>query len=318
MSAHPGRRVGAVAAACLCALAVTAPAQAREVVATGGDSGRRIVLARGDTLRVSLEENPSTGYAWRTARRPAREVLRRRSDRFVEPAEQDPPVVGAPGRREITWRAVGRGRTRLTLRLVPPGEGRPPERSFRLKVVVRKASRATCAGRGRTVARNGAARVWRRGPAYVGEYRGCAFASGRRTALNPHDGQVGDEVVLAGDKVAFMRGDADNMHWRVIVRDLGTGRLVHSGRAHLADQVGDENGGPASRIRLRRDGAVAWLACVSIAKDDSYCAEQEVHVIGTDHQHRVIDVAPIRSLRLDGATVRWERADGERRSAPLS
>jgi len=179
------------------------------------------------------------------------------------------------------------------------------------------AARRTCSTGGRTVARNTSARFWLRGPRYVGRYYGCAFTVGRSFLLNPRDGMLGDPVALAGERVAFMRGDADNLHWRVVVRNLRTGKATHSARAHQADQGGDENGGPATKIVVRPSGAVAWLACESIAKDDDYCTSQEVHAIGTDHRPRVFDVAPIRSLTLSGATIRWTRATGEVRTAPL-
>ena len=126
------------ATACLVVALALAPsaAHALEVVAREADSGRTVTLHRGDTLRVSLEENPSTGFGWQIARKPARRVLVRRSNRYVAPPQRDPPVAGAPGRRVIVWRAVGRGSTRLALRLVPPGGGKASER-FRLRVRVR-------------------------------------------------------------------------------------------------------------------------------------------------------------------------------------
>ena len=117
------------------ATAAAAPsAHALEVVAREGDRGRAVTLQRGDTLRLSLEENGTTGYSWRTVRRPARSVLRQRSNRFVAPAETSPPTTGAPGRREVVWRATGTGRTRLALRLVGPGGDSGG--TFRLTVTV--------------------------------------------------------------------------------------------------------------------------------------------------------------------------------------
>ena len=120
------------------AFAVAAPtAHALEVVARNSDGGRDIALQRGDRLRLSLGgESPSTGYAWRKVRKPSRKVLRRRSDRYVA-APAAPGVVGGPGRREIVWRAVGRGTTRLTLRLYPPARDSEPVETFRLTVTVR-------------------------------------------------------------------------------------------------------------------------------------------------------------------------------------
>ena len=131
------RRLLAAAATALVAAAIAPPAaQALDVVARASDSGRHLTLHRHDVLRVSLEENPSTGYAWRITRRPPRSILRLRSDQFFAPPATDPPAVGAPGRRVVVWRAVGRGRTRLALKLYPPGGGKAAK-AFRLSVTVR-------------------------------------------------------------------------------------------------------------------------------------------------------------------------------------
>ena len=119
----------------LAMLAAAAPAHAAEVITRERDDRRSILLDRSDVLRVSLSENPSTGSSWRVARRPAG-ILRRLSDRFVKPRATTPPTVGAPGRREIRWRAARRGTTRLRMELVPPGGGAAVG-TFRLTVVVR-------------------------------------------------------------------------------------------------------------------------------------------------------------------------------------
>ena len=136
MTARPRLAFVATTVAAALAGAAAPPAYALEVVAREADSGRTVTLQRGDTLRVSLKENPSTGFSWRISRKPSRRVLARRSNRFEAPPERDPPVAGAPGRRVIVWRAVGRGSTRLALRLVPPGGGKASER-FGLRVRVR-------------------------------------------------------------------------------------------------------------------------------------------------------------------------------------
>lgn len=129
-------RSAALPTALLTALLTAAPAQALDVTARVADSGRTVVLARGDALRVSLQENPSTGFGWRTIRAPDKAVLRLRSNRFVGPPSQGAPAPpGAPGRREVSFVAVGRGTTSVTLRLRAPDGA--SARVFRLRVEVR-------------------------------------------------------------------------------------------------------------------------------------------------------------------------------------
>lgn len=131
------RPLTATFVACILAVLFVSPAQALEVRVQQRDSGRSISLHRGDLLQVSLVENPSTGFSWRTVRRPSRKVLKLTSNRFVSPPQTSPPTVGAPGRRVIVWRAVGSGRTTLKLGLFPPGSNTKAVKSFRLSIAVK-------------------------------------------------------------------------------------------------------------------------------------------------------------------------------------
>jgi predicted secreted protein len=111
-------------------------ASAFEVSGTAADNGKTARLNRGDFLRITLSENPGTGYAWRAVKRPTLSVLKLLSDRFVAPPATNPPIAGAPGSHVYRWRAIGRGTTSLKLQLFPPGQGTRPAQTFRLTVVV--------------------------------------------------------------------------------------------------------------------------------------------------------------------------------------
>lgn len=66
----------------------------------------------GDEFTVVLESNATTGYAWALEVVPPRDVVRLVDDVYVAPATD---LVGAPGRQELTFEAVGDGSTFLQL-----------------------------------------------------------------------------------------------------------------------------------------------------------------------------------------------------------
>ena len=113
-----------------------APPAVRTV--TQHQNGQSLSLARGDTLRVELEANGTTGYGWEVAELPRN--LRHASDRYEASAPQasGPPIVGQGGTQHFTFtaKAAGRGTLRLAYRQPWDRKARP-SRSFRLSVVVR-------------------------------------------------------------------------------------------------------------------------------------------------------------------------------------
>lgn len=66
----------------------------------------------GDELTVVLESNATTGYAWELETPPLADVVRLVDDVYVEP---DTDLVGASGRQELTFEAVGEGTAELSL-----------------------------------------------------------------------------------------------------------------------------------------------------------------------------------------------------------
>jgi inhibitor of cysteine peptidase len=100
---------------------------------TEEDSGRDVSVALGDELRVSLKENPTTGYGWSVLpMRPA--VLELEDSAFTLGRDAG---VGGGGRRTFRFRAAAVGRAVLDLELRQPWEpGQPPEARFNLTVRV--------------------------------------------------------------------------------------------------------------------------------------------------------------------------------------
>ncbi|HEX8534566.1 MAG TPA: protease inhibitor I42 family protein [Allosphingosinicella sp.] len=129
-----------IAALALALLAAPAAVAAREPARTLTEAadGRQIVLGRGETLRLRLESNGTTGYSWEVAELPR--ILKRTGDRYVAPSAPPggPPMAGAGGSQEFTFasRSAGRGTLRLVYRQPWDRKARP-DRSFRLSVRVR-------------------------------------------------------------------------------------------------------------------------------------------------------------------------------------
>lgn len=96
------------------------------------DPGERFEVDAGEQFTVVLESNATTGYAWALEAEPPREVVRLVDDVYVEP---DTDLVGAPGRQELTFEAVGDGSTYLQLWYVRSFDD-PPEPADRAQFEV--------------------------------------------------------------------------------------------------------------------------------------------------------------------------------------
>jgi inhibitor of cysteine peptidase len=102
--------------------------------------GREVALQVGQTLKVSLSENASTGHQWSI---PAElkskliSVLREREETVEAP--DGPP--GRPGVRHLYFEAVAAGTADLEIHYRRPWESNaPPARKFKLHVLVQPAS----------------------------------------------------------------------------------------------------------------------------------------------------------------------------------
>jgi predicted secreted protein len=95
-------------------------------------------LETGDTFTVSLCSNPTTGYSWSEDIAYDTKVLKLVDRTFEERADASPPVVGAAGREQLTFEAIGAGSTTVVMTYSRPWEENvPPEWTFELPVVVK-------------------------------------------------------------------------------------------------------------------------------------------------------------------------------------
>lgn len=97
------------------------------------DNGEEIELQRGQTMSVSLEGNPTTGYTWEPVGL-NEEILRQIGEPVFTP-ESD--ALGASGTQILRFRAVEEGRTTLRLVYHRPFEEAEPDRTFSVEVIVR-------------------------------------------------------------------------------------------------------------------------------------------------------------------------------------
>lgn len=99
------------------------------------DSGRKVTLAPGDQVVITLSEKPTTGYRWEVTS-PLPDVVT-----LVESHYSPKPTggVGAGGARRVGFRATAVGVTTIVLACRRPWE--PDETfvsEFRLSVLVRQ------------------------------------------------------------------------------------------------------------------------------------------------------------------------------------
>ena len=100
------------------------------------NNGQTVTLARGDTLTLKLESNPTTGYGWQLTEDMDGSVasLEKTEYRQSEKAEE---MVGSGGYEYFYFRAGSPGSTYIVLNYARPWEeGVEPIDVFKLSVVV--------------------------------------------------------------------------------------------------------------------------------------------------------------------------------------
>jgi len=109
--------------------------QQQEVKATIDDAGREMQLKKGQTLVVTLEGNPTTGYSWEVAEPLDEQVLRQVGEAEFK---AESAALGAGGVQILRFETVNAGQ--ITLKLVyhrPWEKGVEPLETYSLQVVVR-------------------------------------------------------------------------------------------------------------------------------------------------------------------------------------
>ena len=107
----------------------------QEVKASIADDGREKQLKKGQTLVVTLEGNPTTGYSWEAADPLDEQVLRQVGEAEFK---QESEALGAGGVQILRFEAVNAGK--FTLKLVyhrPWEKDVEPLETYSIQVVVR-------------------------------------------------------------------------------------------------------------------------------------------------------------------------------------
>ncbi|HYL59879.1 MAG TPA: protease inhibitor I42 family protein [Candidatus Acidoferrales bacterium] len=129
------RMLAGVAAAIAFSLAVIATVEARTVTVTEKDSGSETILARGDTLEVSLPATSGTGYVWQVAKVESSILSQSGNATFEHDGKAMP---GAMRHQTFHFSANAAGAGLLELRYLRPWEkDTPPAKSFTLNVLVK-------------------------------------------------------------------------------------------------------------------------------------------------------------------------------------
>ncbi len=116
---------------------VLALALGQPVALTAADNGRIVPVRAGAAIELRLATNPSTGYQWRFAAKPAVRIVRLRWTKLVEPPSGR---VGAPATRVWRFVAVRRGSTRLKLVYVRPWRPTEAAKTFTVRFNVLRSS----------------------------------------------------------------------------------------------------------------------------------------------------------------------------------
>lgn len=112
--------------------ALSACGGSKEVNLDAGDNGNQVELNMDQTLVISLEGNPTTGYTWEVAE-VDEGVLRQVGEAEFEP-ESD--AVGAGGVQLLHFEPVSSGQTVLDLVYHRSWEDEQPQETFSIQVTV--------------------------------------------------------------------------------------------------------------------------------------------------------------------------------------
>lgn len=122
--------IASVALTILVAMAPSASARPTSFVTVPG----KVTIGIGESVKVKLATNPSTGYSWTTSISGDKSAITLSKGRYKPPANTG--LVGAPG--VTVWTITGKaaGKAVITFSSMPPGGG-PAASAEKLTVTVR-------------------------------------------------------------------------------------------------------------------------------------------------------------------------------------
>jgi inhibitor of cysteine peptidase len=118
--------------ALLTVLAIAAATNSGPSTVNVSESGKQIELSPGDSLVVTLDSNPSTGFSWSIAGISAEAVIEKASNEFQG---ADTGMMGAGGQEVWTFKALDKGTSTIEMQYSRPWEtGVEPAATFNVTV----------------------------------------------------------------------------------------------------------------------------------------------------------------------------------------
>ncbi|MDI6695015.1 MAG: protease inhibitor I42 family protein [Anaerolineales bacterium] len=104
------------------------------ITLTAQDAGKSVEVKAGETFKVTLDGNPTTGYAWEVAADSSAPVTQVGEWEF----KADSDAVGAGGKLTLTFQAGQGGQGALKLVYHRPFEAQtPPAETFEVQIVIK-------------------------------------------------------------------------------------------------------------------------------------------------------------------------------------
>lgn len=111
-------------------------AAAKTIALSDGDNGGTIHIQPGDTVRIKLRSNPTTGYSWALTGKLDEKVLKSNGNEY-KVNDHPEGMVGVGGNDTWTFQALAAGKTEIVLGYARPWEkDKEPAKTFKTTVVV--------------------------------------------------------------------------------------------------------------------------------------------------------------------------------------
>ena len=98
------------------------------VAASGGESknvatdasytGKTVIISAGDSLTVTLDSNPTTGFSWALKGIGNESVLGQTGHEFKAAPASNPPLLGAGGKEIWTFKALNKGSSTISMEYI--------------------------------------------------------------------------------------------------------------------------------------------------------------------------------------------------------
>jgi inhibitor of cysteine peptidase len=115
-------------------LLLLAGCAAPEIALNANHASGRVTLRKNQTFQISLESNPTTGYAWEVSAIDEDLLQQLAAPEFTPQSDR----IGAGGIQTFHFRAIERGETQLTLVYRRPWEANVPSaKIYTVTIIVR-------------------------------------------------------------------------------------------------------------------------------------------------------------------------------------